>query len=79
MNQLTPEQIKTLEDAVSRTVLFEKNDKVTRTKFVNTIDPFFKGILVCDETNNTTEVIQNNQFIADIDNIRLTVPPGTSK
>ena len=79
MNQLTPEQIKTLEDSVYRTVLFEKNDKATRTKFVNTIDPFFKDILVCDETNNTAEVIQNNQFIADIDNIRLTVTPGTSK
>jgi hypothetical protein len=73
MNQLTPEQIKTLKDAVSQTVLFEKNDKVTRTKFLNTIDPFFKGIIVCDETNNTAEVIQNNQFIADIDNIRLAV------
>ncbi len=45
----------------------------TIRKFLNTIDPFFKGIIVCDKTNNTAEVIQNNQFIADIDNIRLTV------
>ncbi|MEY3470470.1 MAG: Synechococcus phage [Actinomycetota bacterium] len=68
-----------LEDAISRAakdVLFEFNDEVTRTNFVNTIEPFlrdvqakrgiFDYVVVCDETNNTAAVIDNNEFIADI-------------
>jgi hypothetical protein len=68
-----------LEDAISRAakdVLFEFNDEITRTNFVNTIEPFlrdvqskrgiFDYIVVCDETNNTSAVIDNNEFIADI-------------
>jgi hypothetical protein len=68
-----------VEDAISRAakdLLFEFNDEVTRTNFVNTVEPFlrdvqskrgiFDYIVVCDETNNTAAVIDNNEFVADI-------------
>lgn len=56
--------------------LFEFNDEITRTNFVNTIEPFLRDIqakrgiqsfrVVCDESNNTAAVIDNNEFLADI-------------
>jgi phage tail sheath protein FI len=68
-----------LENAISQAAkdqLFEFNDSLTRTNFVNTIEPFlrdvqakrgiFDYVVVCDETNNTAAVIDNNEFIADI-------------
>ena len=68
-----------LENAISQAAkdaLFEFNDQVTRTNFVNTIEPFlrdvqakrgiFDYVVICDETNNTAAVIDNNEFIADI-------------
>jgi hypothetical protein len=68
-----------LEDAISRAArdaLFEFNDEITRTNFVNTIEPFlrdvqakrgiFDYVVICDETNNTAAVIDNNEFVADI-------------
>ena len=57
-------------------VLFEFNDEITRTNFVNTVEPFLRDIqakrgifdyvVICDETNNTAAVIDSNEFIADI-------------
>jgi hypothetical protein len=68
-----------LEDAISRAskdFLFEFNDEITRTNFVNTIEPFlrdvqgkrgiFDYIVICDESNNTASVIDANEFRADI-------------
>jgi hypothetical protein len=68
-----------VEDAISRAakdVLFEFNDEITRTNFVNTIEPFlrdvqakrgiFDYVVICDETNNTASVIDANEFRADI-------------
>jgi hypothetical protein len=68
-----------LENAISaaaKDALFEFNDEITRTNFVNTVEPFLRDIqakrgifdyvVVCDETNNTAAVIDNNEFIADI-------------
>jgi hypothetical protein len=68
-----------LEDAISRAakdILFEFNDELTRTNFVNTIEPFlrdvqakrgiFDYVVVCDETNNTAAIIDSNEFRADI-------------
>ena len=56
--------------------LFEFNDETTRNNFLNIVDPFLRDILakrgiqdyrvICDETNNTAAVIDNNEFIADI-------------
>jgi hypothetical protein len=68
-----------LEDAISAAAkdqLFEFNDEITRTNFVNIVEPFLRDVqakrgitdfrVVCDETNNTGAVIDNNEFVADI-------------
>ena len=68
-----------LEDAISaaaKDFLFEFNDEITRTNFVNIIEPFlrdvqskrgiFDYVVICDETNNTAAVIDSNEFVADI-------------
>ena len=68
-----------LEDAISAAAkdqLFEFNDEITRTNFVNIVEPFlrdvqskrgiFDYVVVCDETNNTAAIIDNNEFVADI-------------
>jgi hypothetical protein len=56
--------------------LFEFNDAITRANFVSTITPFLRDVqgrrgifdfrVVCDETNNTGQVIDTNRFIASI-------------
>ena len=69
----------TIEQALERTAnaqLFELNDKITRSNFVNIVEPYLRDIqakrglydflVVCDETNNTPDVIDNNEFRADI-------------
>ena len=68
-----------IEDAISAAAqdqLFEFNDEVTRTNFVNIVEPFLRDvkskrgitdfIVVCDETNNTPAVVDRNEFVADI-------------
>ena len=68
-----------LENAISAAAkdqLFEFNDEITRTNFVNIIEPFLRDVkskrgiqdyvVICDETNNTAAVIDNNEFVADI-------------
>lgn len=69
----------TVEQALERTAqaqLFELNDPLTRANFVNIVEPYLRDIqakrgvydfrVICDETNNTPEVIDNNEFRADI-------------
>jgi len=61
---------------VAKDQLFEFNDEITRTNFVNVVEPFLRDIqakrgiidfrVICDETNNTASVVDNNEFIADI-------------
>jgi len=56
--------------------LFEFNDASTRANFINIVEPYLRDVqakrgitdflLVCDETNNTPDVIDRNEFIADI-------------
>lgn len=56
--------------------LFEFNDAFTRSQFISLVEPFLRDVqgrrgiidfrVVCDETNNTAEVIDRNDFIADI-------------
>ena len=62
--------------AAAKDQLFEFNDEITRSNFVNIVEPFlrdvqskrgiFDYVVVCDETNNTAAVIDNNEFVADI-------------
>jgi len=68
-----------LEKAISRAArfsLFEFNDQFTRAQFVSLVEPFLRDVqgrrgitdfrVVCDETNNTGEVIDRNEFVGDI-------------
>ncbi len=59
-----------------RNMLFEFNDDFTRSQFKNLVEPYLRDVMgrrgitdflvVCDETNNTQEVIDSNRFIGDI-------------
>ena len=68
-----------LEVAIStqaKFLLFEFNDDFTRAQFVALVTPYLKSIqsgrgitsfdVVCDDTNNTAQVIDNEDFIGDI-------------
>lgn len=60
----------------SKYQLFEFNDDFTRAQFRNMVEPFLRDVkgrrgitdfrVVCDTTNNTAEVIDRNEFVADI-------------
>jgi hypothetical protein len=69
----------TVEQALERVAqaqLFELNDASTRANFTNVIEPYLRDVqakrglydfrVICDETNNTPDVIDNNEFRADI-------------
>ena len=69
----------TLEKAIStaKFQLFEFNDEFTRAQFRNSVvEPFLRDVqgrrgltdflVVCDDTNNTSDVIDRNEFRADI-------------
>jgi len=63
-------------DSLAKAQLFEFNDTITRSTFVNLVEPLLRDIQVkrglydylvrCDETNNTPDIIDNNEFRADI-------------
>ena len=68
-----------LEKAIStasKFTLFEFNDEFTRSQFKNLVEPFLRDVqgrrgitdfqVVCDGTNNTGQVIDNNEFVGDI-------------
>ena len=68
-----------LEKSIARAArfsLFEFNDQFTRAQFVALVEPFLRDVqgrrgitdfrVVCDETNNTPEVIDRNEFVGDI-------------
>jgi len=60
----------------SKFQLFEFNDEFTRANFRNLVEPFLREVqgrrgitdflVVCDETNNTGDVIDRNEFVAEI-------------
>jgi hypothetical protein len=69
----------TVEQALERSAqaqLFELNDEITRANFINIVEPYLRDIqakrgvydflVICDETNNTPDIIDNNEFRADI-------------
>lgn len=68
-----------LEKAISiaaQYFLFEFNDQFTRAQFVSVVEPYLRTIqgrrgiydfkVVCDETNNTPDIIDRNAFVGDI-------------
>ena len=69
----------TIEKAIATAAkfqLFEFNDEFTRAMFRNMTEPFLREVqgrrgitdfaVICDETNNTGNIIDTNQFVADI-------------
>jgi hypothetical protein len=69
----------TVEQALQRSAqaqLFELNDEITRANFRNIVEPYLRDVqakrglygflVVCDASNNTPDVIDNNEFRADI-------------
>ena len=56
--------------------LFEFNDAFTRNQFTSIVTPFLRNVqgrrgifdfkVVCNESNNTPEIIDRNEFVADI-------------
>ena len=69
----------TVEQALEKAAeaqLFELNDELTRANFKNIVEPYLRDIqakrgiygflVICDTTNNTPDVIDNNEFRADI-------------
>ena len=76
MNQQQKDNIiETLEQLV-REKLFEPNNELTRTSFVNNAESYLNVVkeqeyvydfrVKCDETNNTQDVIANNGFKVDV-------------
>jgi hypothetical protein len=61
---------------LGRSILFEQNDSLTRNRFKNAADSILREIqaqrgvsdykIICDESNNTSEVIEAKQFVADV-------------
>ena len=59
-----------------KNAMFEFNDEFTRAEFVNIVEPFLREIqgrrgitdfrVVCDETNNTSAVVDRNEFVATV-------------
>ena len=69
----------TIEQALQKAAeaqLFELNDELTRANFRNIVEPYLRDVeakrglygflVVCDTTNNTPDIIDNNEFRADI-------------
>jgi phage tail sheath protein FI len=60
----------------SKFSLFEFNDEFTRAQFRSIVEPYLRDIqgrrgifdfrVVCDETNNTAEIVDRNEFVGDI-------------
>ena len=63
-------------ESAAQAQLFELNDDLTRSSFLNIVEPYLRDVqsnrglsdfvVVCDSTNNTPDVIDNNEFRADI-------------
>ncbi len=69
----------TLEKAISTAAeaqLFEFNDEFTRAQFRNLVEPFLRDVkgrrgltdflVVCDNTNNDSQIVDSNRFVADL-------------
>lgn len=60
----------------SKFQLFELNDEITRSGFKSAVEPYLRGVqgrrgiydflVVCDSSNNTPDVIDRNEFNAEI-------------
>ena len=56
--------------------MFEFNDEITRSTFANAVEPYLRDVqakrglydfrVICDSSNNTPDIVDNNEFRADI-------------
>jgi hypothetical protein len=63
-------------EGLAKQVLFEQNDETTRAGFASALNSYMSEVqarrgvtdflVVCDESNNTPEVIDRNEFVAEI-------------
>ena len=63
-------------ESVADAQLFEVNDETTRANFVNAVEPYLRDVQAkrglydfvvrCNNQNNTPDIIDNNEFRADI-------------
>jgi hypothetical protein len=63
-------------EGLAKQVLFEQNDETTRASFSSAVNSYMAEIqarrgvtdflVVCDETNNTPDVIDRNEFVAEL-------------
>jgi len=63
-------------EGLAKQVLFEQNDEITRSSFASAINSYMAEIqarrgvtdflVVCDDTNNTPDVIDRNEFVAEL-------------
>lgn len=63
-------------EALAGDILFDQNDAATRERFVNAVTPYLRSVqggrgieefkVVCDESNNTDDIVTTNGFVADI-------------
>lgn len=61
---------------LANATLFENNNEQTRLNFINVVEPYLRDVqakgglydfrVICDTTNNTADIIDNNEFRADI-------------
>ncbi len=69
-------QIESAIEGLAGDILFEQNDAATRERFVNAVEPYLRTVqggrgieafkVVCDESNNTDDIVTSNGFVADI-------------
>ena len=63
-------------ESAANAQLFEINDATTRSAFTSVAEPYLRGVqsnrgivdfrVICDETNNTPDIVDNNEFRANI-------------
>jgi hypothetical protein len=63
-------------ESTANSIIFQNNTEATRLNFINIVEPYLRDILnkgglydfkvICDTTNNTSDIISNNEFRADI-------------
>ena len=63
-------------EGLANDALFEFNDEITRSTFVNAVEPYLRDVqakrglydfrVICDSSNNTPDIVDNNEFRADI-------------
>ena len=73
---LLPISVEQSLERTAQATLFELNDEITRSNFINIVEPYLRDVMakrglidfrvICDDSNNTPDIIDNNEFRGDI-------------